>query len=134
MEKKRIPEWIAFLAASVLIATVFLFAMWINRLWNTPESADIEVVPNPVPLYTNAPIRLKVRLYNTFGIEIPQQPQIELEIVEGRESIAIDSVYPGGAILRAADRPGTALLHIWIHGFPLPYEVQIQITSEPLQG
>jgi len=54
-----------------------------------------------------------------------------LEITEGFDSIVIDTVYPGGAVLRAGSKPGTAILRVWIEGFAIPYEVTLRVIPFP---
>ncbi len=118
-----------FLVVASIVATFFL-ARWLVVVFTTPERAEITITPEVLPFSPDATAKLEVQLYNKLGIPLADPPQIMLEITEGFEVVTIDSVYPGGAILRPARRPGTATIRIWISGFLFPYEVTLTVSQD----
>ncbi len=115
----------------VAVLASFFLARWLLQLFTTPVRADIQVHPDVLVLSDTTAARLSVQLYNQLGLPLDQHPQLMLEIAEGFDSIVIDTVYPGGAILRAGTQPGVATLRIWIEGFAFPYEVTIRVLPFP---
>lgn len=102
---------------------------------------SIAIVVNPETLPPNGRAEAIVQLQaaNVFGLPAWRKPVVHFQVEQGNGSGRIVEVWPLAVRVRSTGVPGRIVLHVFVQGRPVPYEVVIPVRpnyagSVPKEG